>query len=626
MIKFSKISAKNFLSFKSMELDIPETGLFFIKGKTDDKSSNSNGAGKSAIWEALCWCLYGKTIRGVAADDVIRVGKKQGEVCEVSVFFKVDNDFVVVRRSRTPKTLTVTVNKIDVSSPQMNTTQEQIELLLGMTFGVFTNSVIFGQGLPFRFTQATDAERKVVLDKILQFEWLVKARENAKEKANILLRDIIPEFKSTIIIEDTAIANKNIDIAVVEVDLKAKETQLIDKQAVKKSVSEAKVKITDITADIVCLQEDSMLFAAKWKDIDIAVDKLNKTNVSERYELTTIKTTITNKTKLINELTVRLKSFNNMSRSGWCPTCEQKVPKEHSGVIKERLTEDLAELLDEVGVCERECSTKDNSFSVRKNEIEGKLREREDFINELNRVRGEVAEFEKTRKTFEDFVFENAGGGAVVEYFEKEIKVLKTRLKCLKDDVFKRAKIVKETKNNLAEAERQLELHNFWVEGFGNKGIKSMVLGGIMPLLNESAESYAEYLTGGELFVEFKATSETKTGVVQDKLDVTVKKKNLGQRYASCSGGEKRRADVVVLLALYDLIGRKSNTQVNILVFDEVFEALDSSGVENLVGLLKQFSDTKAVYVIAHRDDVDDFFDNSITVTKEKGVSRIGSE
>ena len=63
-MNFNTLTASNFMSFRSLDFNIPSAGLHLISGQVEGKlMSNSNGAGKSSITEALCFGLFGKTIR-----------------------------------------------------------------------------------------------------------------------------------------------------------------------------------------------------------------------------------------------------------------------------------------------------------------------------------------------------------------------------------------------------------------------------------------------------------------------------------------------------------------------------------------------------------------------------------
>ncbi|GAI86651.1 unnamed protein product [marine sediment metagenome] len=65
MIDFTYLFLTNFMSFKKASLPLADQGLVLIEGSNlDSDASDSNGSGKSALTEALTWCLWGKTVRG----------------------------------------------------------------------------------------------------------------------------------------------------------------------------------------------------------------------------------------------------------------------------------------------------------------------------------------------------------------------------------------------------------------------------------------------------------------------------------------------------------------------------------------------------------------------------------
>ena len=59
-------------------------------------------------------------------------------------------------------------------------------------------------------------------------------------------------------------------------------------------------------------------------------------------------------------------------------------------------------------------------------------------------------------------------------------------------------------------------------------------------------------------------------------------------------------------------------------MFDEVFDALDETGVEQVIELLQELSKEKSsIFVISHNDHLKSYFTNIITVTKKDGFSTI---
>jgi energy-coupling factor transporter ATP-binding protein EcfA2 len=99
--------------------------------------------------------------------------------------------------------------------------------------------------------------------------------------------------------------------------------------------------------------------------------------------------------------------------------------------------------------------------------------------------------------------------------------------------------------------------------------------------------------------------------------------------YNSFSGGEKKRIDLSVLLALMDIAKLQNSIDTNILVLDEVLDtAMDGEGVENFLVYLKEgfksLYPDKSVYIITHRKELsEDYYDRMIVLEKKNGFTNI---
>ena len=96
-------------------------------------------------------------------------------------------------------------------------------------------------------------------------------------------------------------------------------------------------------------------------------------------------------------------------------------------------------------------------------------------------------------------------------------------------------------------------------------------------------------------------------------------------QYISLSGGEKRKVNLAVTLALKDLLLLTDCTQPNLLFFDEIAENLDEEGITGLYGLLQEIKKKKKIFVITHNKVLKSlmYSTKKITVIKKKGISRI---
>ena len=94
--------------------------------------------------------------------------------------------------------------------------------------------------------------------------------------------------------------------------------------------------------------------------------------------------------------------------------------------------------------------------------------------------------------------------------------------------------------------------------------------------------------------------------------------------YESFSEGEKARIDIALLLTWRSIAKLKNSVDTNLLILDEIFDgSLDQAGTSDLGWILRNFDDSTRVFVISHKSNIDDKFDRTLTVNKEKNFSVI---
>jgi DNA repair exonuclease SbcCD ATPase subunit len=95
--------------------------------------------------------------------------------------------------------------------------------------------------------------------------------------------------------------------------------------------------------------------------------------------------------------------------------------------------------------------------------------------------------------------------------------------------------------------------------------------------------------------------------------------------YGCLSNGQKARVNFALSLAFCDVL-QKIHRKINIQIFDEVLDiGLDSHGISAASRLLKRKAreENLAVFVISHRDEISNAFDNTLIVRQTDGFSHI---
>ena len=148
-MKIKEISIQNFYSICDLTLNFEKyQGLVVIKGKNKD-SGGSNGSGKSAIIEALCFGLTGKTIRKSTEDALVNNTAKKH--CKVTLSLEAGGKNFKVIRQKKPSKLQVFEGEKEVTGATQALTQESLNNLLNTNYKVLMASMFFGQSNDINF-------------------------------------------------------------------------------------------------------------------------------------------------------------------------------------------------------------------------------------------------------------------------------------------------------------------------------------------------------------------------------------------------------------------------------------------------------------------------------------------
>lgn len=164
-----KLSVRNFLCYRD---DVPPLDL---RGVHVACLCGANGHGKSALLDAITWCLWGQARTGSRNHDgLITYGESE---CRVELDFLAQGQtYRAIRRRRSTGrgrseldlfVLDDADNPRAITGNSLNETSTRIRNLLGMDYDTFVNSAFLLQGRSDEFTRKTPAERKEVLSSIL---------------------------------------------------------------------------------------------------------------------------------------------------------------------------------------------------------------------------------------------------------------------------------------------------------------------------------------------------------------------------------------------------------------------------------------------------------------------------
>jgi len=187
--------------------------------------------------------------------------------------------------------------------------------------------------------------------------------------------------------------------------------------------------------------------------------------------------------------------------------------------------------------------------------------------------------------------------------------------------------MIKQRETKFVERKRWVDEKGLYEElrlAFGKKGVPAMIIEAAIPEIEDEANALLTRITGGRMHLRFDTQRETVKGDTVETLDIKIADE-LGTRpYENYSGGEQFRVNFAVRIALSKLLARRAGAQLQTLVIDEGFGALDSAGRDKLVEAINVIQDDfQRILVITHLDELKDAFPVRIEVTKTSEGSQI---
>lgn len=169
------LKIRGFLSYRDeVEVDLSLVDVACVSG--------SNGAGKSSLFDAMTWALFGRARR---SDDALI--NDASESCAVTIEFEYERDRYRVLREKTrgkAAELEFQIQTADgawkpLTEAGLRATEERIRDVLRLDYDTFINASFFLQGKADMFTQQAPARRKEILGNILGLDVWEAYREEA---------------------------------------------------------------------------------------------------------------------------------------------------------------------------------------------------------------------------------------------------------------------------------------------------------------------------------------------------------------------------------------------------------------------------------------------------------------
>lgn len=633
-MKIESITLENYGPFYgSHNFSFENRGLVLVMGDNlDEPKMDSNGSGKSSIFDALDWGLFGKVPRGDHADSICN---EEVKACSVTIRIRDDlgNPSQITRSRGKKNDLVFVENGIDKTALDTKETQNLIEQYLGLDRDVFHAAVLFGQMDLNHYADATDSERMEILTKILNLdeidELLDKAKAHSAMKAEVVRKIVADINAQTAVLDNIKSADYSTKINNWEETrrlevLRLKELQASNQQHLMsmpplENPDGLKIRLVELENQLAKIDDSASAFALTTLQNELVSVRL-QTDYAQKLLLT-----------MANQLAQQVDILNSPIQV--CVSCGQAVPRKH-------ISDKIADL--EKGITEQKRIV--NGWEIQLAQLSARIEVDQTIFDK------QVQENSKIRKEHTDEITEIKSRLSTIQYRMAENQKIKSTIDNLQTMIGTKQSevnpyIVQREENakrftevsamidkyeaELSNAEEKQRYLDFWVTAFGTKGLKSYILDSRLQELTDAANQWVKILTGGTIWVQFESQKQTRGKKIVNSPDIRVCRWNpdgtISERnFKSWSGGEKQRISFAIDFGLSRLIANRAKHRYDLLILDEVFRHLDRSGKEAVMEMLQALATEKnSLLVVEHDTEFQGSFDSKVLVQKQNRRSVI---
>ena len=610
-----ELKMHNFKAFRSthtVDFSGYAPGLHFISGENkDEPRMGANGAGKSSLFDAIHWCLYGKTVHGRAAATVVTHGRKE---CGGGIKFSNNSQEYEVVRRRARDGATIMLNGDECG-------QDAVDNVVGLPSDLFALCVVRGQFAPMFFDMSPADQLKIMSDVLNLDEWAA-----CSSKASAIYKkdaEALAECEEDAAREDGALRAMR--------EMREEEGKLRDGWA-----SEKKARVEMKVALFGGIKADE----AKWKDKVDALERtmrdcegrlrsLGNLDDSEDKELRARKAM----DKAAREMDYALgkeelardavNALLDTASHKECPTCMQDISPSH---MSSCVAEARAVLNDRSDAASAVCDV----HARKKKAWERAARAFETHRAEVNSAQADVRQFEREWKHAQR-VYENARKDHA--RYNDELAKMKAEenphartIAKLDDKIKKGDADARAREAKIKDMRKALAATKYWVSGF--KELRLFAIDRAVAALEVEVNSNLMALGMDRHQVEFSCMRQTKSGGVVRKFDILIRRDGDSEPIPmrEWSGGEQQRFRLACQMGLADLIANVRAVKFGFEIWDEPTAHLSQEGVSDLLEVLYQRArDVQRRIFLVDHVAIDYQFDSVTDIVKEEDTARVVS-
>ncbi|HBW8542490.1 TPA: AAA family ATPase [Klebsiella pneumoniae] len=637
-MKFLTLEVENFMALANAKVELDQRGLVLIQGvNAGDSSAASNGAGKSTLMNSLMWCIYGETSHGVKGDDVLSTGHEKN--CRVKVTIEDEGKRYAIIRHRKHKEfknrLIVRGEDGDMTKGKDSLTQEFVERLIGASKEVFMASIYASQEAMPDLPGMSDKNLKTIVEEAAGVDRLTKAYAIARERANAAAARM-----------ETTKTKMDACLSLVESAQNELESAKTSSEAWERDRSErldvaradlvgAEVTLTEVEMELRSLPEqirDTENAIGKEREKLASKEEHDAKLVKVRGAITDIRASIRITENIQKEAMQRARALKvkaeevNTKVGEPCPTCGKAYCVEDLSTVKESFVEQARSEISQA-------QASATSMAKYQEHLEKALKIESSLvastpdvsaiisrIEQLTKELGTLRHREKEVVAVEALV---ARARSEVDRITKEINPFLAVIKRHEESLAANKSNYGVLKTELKNIQEQALLLDKARQVYSPAGVRSHILTSVTPFLNAQTAEYLNTLSDGNIVAEWSTMESTKKGEWRDKFNISVRKIGASKTFQTLSGGEKRKVRIACSLALQDLVASRASKNIELFIGDEIDDALDTAGLERLMGILEAKARERGTVMIISHKEMKSWFRETITVEVKEGRSYV---
>ena len=568
MIVFKSIRWKNFLSTGDQwtKIDLQKSATNLVVG--------TNGAGKSTMLDALTFGLFNKPFRKINKPQLVNTTNERE--CLVEIEFSVNSRDYLVRRGIKPNVFDIEMNGQLLHKQADDRSNQKIleENILKVNYKSFTQIVILGSSTFVPFMQLTTANRREVIEDLLDIRIFSAMNNLLKEKMRTQKEQI-----------------KSLDL---------KKDNLKDKMQMQKNFIEelenlGKKNIDDNTAKIDNLMKEVEFYIRENSGLEEDVFKYTKeqqivTGAGDKLvKLNNLKGKISQRVKTIT------KEHEFFTKNTVCPTCTQDIEESFR--------------LNKIEDAQNKAKELKEGFD----ELESTIKFEQERERQFNALSQEITKLTHGISQNNTRISLNQ---RQIRDLEHEIQTITCQLQNRNTEHEKLDEFsekLQKTFEDLSKKKEEILYFEFAYSLLKDDGVKTKIIKKYLPFINQQVNRYLQMM---DFYINFKLDeefNETVESPIHEDFS-----------YSSFSEGEKMRIDLALLFTWREVARVRNSVNTNLLIMDEVFDSsLDGFGTEEFLKIIRFIIKDANIFVISHKDSLHDKFESVIKFDKVKGFSRM---